>query len=126
MYGYTEDALVEQPAIELFRDTLGWESADLFRETFGEDGTEGRRSEREVVLVKRLRVALRRLNPDVPEAGLEQAVEQLTEERGLMSAVAANREVYELLKEGRDGHGERGRRGAARAGAFCGLGRAGE
>ena len=38
---YSEDALVEKPAIQLFGD-LGWETANLFYETFGGDGTVGR------------------------------------------------------------------------------------
>jgi len=41
MKDYTEDQLVEQPAIELFRE-LGWEAANCFYETYGSGGTLGR------------------------------------------------------------------------------------
>jgi len=34
---YTENNLVEQPAIELFAE-LGWETANCFYETFGPKG----------------------------------------------------------------------------------------
>lgn len=34
---YTEDALVEQPAIELFAK-IGWQTLDCFGETFGAEG----------------------------------------------------------------------------------------
>jgi type I restriction enzyme R subunit len=33
MRGYTEDELVEQPAVDLFR-TLGWETASAFDDFF--------------------------------------------------------------------------------------------
>ena len=38
---YTEDQLVEQPAIELFA-ALGWQTVEALEETFGRDGTLGR------------------------------------------------------------------------------------
>lgn len=96
---YSEDALVEQPAIELFSE-LGWDTANLYHETYGPDGTEGRETPREVVLVRRLRAALERLNPDLDRGTLDNAIEQLTEDRSAMLAVNANRAVYKLLKDG--------------------------
>ena len=100
---YNELYLVEQPSIALL-ESLGWTHADLFAETFGPAGTEGRLSEHEVILERRLRAALERLNPELPEAirreALDQAVEQLTQDRSKQIAVNANREFYRLLKEG--------------------------
>ncbi len=61
---YGELALVEAPAIDLFA-ALGWSTANLYTETFGKDGNEGRLSESEVILVRRLRTVLERLNPDL-------------------------------------------------------------
>jgi hypothetical protein len=54
MSGYSEDELIEQPAIELFGE-LGYEVARCFNETFGRGGTLGRENWGEVVLVGRLR-----------------------------------------------------------------------
>lgn len=45
--GLSEAELVENPAAELFAE-LGWDTANLFHETFGAHGTEGRGSRREV------------------------------------------------------------------------------
>lgn len=56
---YSEDSLVEQPAVELFND-LGWEIANCYQETFGANGTLGRETAAEVVLVSRLKPALER------------------------------------------------------------------
>ncbi len=59
MSDYSEDSLVEQPAIELFAE-LGWETANCFHEQMGAQGTLGRETRADVVLVPRLRAALRR------------------------------------------------------------------
>ena len=96
---YTEDALVEQPALALLGQ-LGWETADCFDETFGTEGTLGRETKSEVVLLSRLRPALEKLNPELPPEALNLAIEELLRDRSLMSVVEANHEVYDLLKDG--------------------------
>ena len=47
-----------------------------------------------------MRPALLKLNPDASPEAIDQAIEELTRDRSRMSLVAANREVYELLKNG--------------------------
>jgi len=97
--GLTEDELVEQPALQLLSQ-LGWEVASAFDEALGAAGTLGRDSQSEPMLGHRLQVALRTLNPGLPEAALEEAAERLVEDRSAMDRVRANREVYELLRVG--------------------------
>jgi type I restriction enzyme R subunit len=97
--GYSEDTLIEQPAIALF-SSLGWETLSCYDETYGRNGTLGRETRGDVVLVRRLLPALRRLNPDVSNGSLVLAVEELIRSRSAMSSVEANREVYRLLKDG--------------------------
>ncbi|MHB0935102.1 MAG: type I restriction endonuclease subunit R [Armatimonadota bacterium] len=96
---FSEDALIEQPAIALFSE-LGWETANCYHESFGPHGTLGRETKEEVVLVSRLRPALARLNPALPAEAIGLAVEELTRDRSSLQPVAANREVYRLLKDG--------------------------
>jgi type I restriction enzyme R subunit len=96
---YSEDQLVEQPAIGLFA-ALGWQTLSALEETFGVDGTLGRETKGEVVLASRLRAALCKFNPALPPEAISNAVDQLTRDRSAMSLEAANREVYQLLKEG--------------------------
>lgn len=96
---YTEDQLVEQPAIGLFV-SLGWQTLSAIDETFGPTGTMQRETKGEVVLVPRLRAALTRLNPTLPAEAVTAAVDELIRDRSAMSLEAANREVYQLLKEG--------------------------
>ena len=96
---YTEDALIEQPAIALLA-TLGWETQKCFAETFGTGGTLGRANRGEVVLTARLWPALARLNPHLPPAALGAALEEITRDRSVLTPARANCEVYELLKKG--------------------------
>jgi type I restriction enzyme R subunit len=97
---YSEDALIEQPAIEVFQE-LGWETANCFNEKCGgARSTLGRETRSEVVLTRRLRRALEELNSELPEEAISAAVEELTRDRSVMSLAAANREIYNLLREG--------------------------
>src|SRR5258708_28111118 len=97
--GFYEGAAVETPAIELF-GPLGWHHADLYQETFGSDGTEGRRTMREAVLPNRLWAVLQRLNPHLPPEALRDAAAEITRDRSAMLATDANAEIYGLLKNG--------------------------
>jgi len=97
---YNEDHLVEQPALALLAK-LGWQTTCGLEETFApEGGSLGRRDRREEVLVPRLRAALERLNPGQPAEAISAAIEELSRNRSAMGLVAANREVYRLLKDG--------------------------
>ena len=98
-HAYTEDQLVEQPAIGLFAD-LGWQTVSAMEETLGAAGTLGRETKGEVVLATRLRAALVRLNPALPAEAINNAIDEISRDRSAMLPEAANREVYRLLKEG--------------------------
>ncbi len=54
----------------------------------------------EVILTKRLRPVLEWFNPGLPDEALTLAIEELARDRSKMSPIAANREVYLLLKNG--------------------------
>lgn len=97
---YSEDALVERLAIELF-DKLKWSVQNCFNE-FDENGKSslGRETKADVVIVSKLKPVLRELNADVSETAIDEAIKILTADRSVMSMVAANREIYELLKSG--------------------------
>ena len=71
---YTEDHLVEEPAIQLFVG-LGWTTVSALEESFGQRGTLGRETSSEVVLVPKLRAALERLNPGLPSEAINFAVD---------------------------------------------------
>ena len=108
----SEDRLVQKTFADHLQDHLGWESVYAYNtETFGPEGTLGRKSEREAVLVRDLRAALERLNPDTPASAREQAVEKLTRMDFARSLLQHNREFYGFIRGGvpvewRDGSGE--------------------
>lgn len=97
----SEDRLVQQTFAEHLAKVLGWDSVYAYKtETFGPHGTLGRASEREVVLVRDLRAALERLNPDLPESAREQAVEKITRIDFARSLIQHNREFYGFIRGG--------------------------
>ena len=96
---YSEDLLVEQPAIDLLEE-MGWEALDCYDEFDQGISPLGRENRGEVVLTTRLRAALERLNPDASSEAIEGAIEELTRSRTAMSLVEANWEIYRLLKDG--------------------------
>ena len=95
---YTEDELVEQPAIALFEE-LGWDHIDAYHETLGPDGTLGRDNRSEVFLIGRLRQALERLNPQTPSEAIDDAVNEITKPRTAMHYARANAEIHALLRD---------------------------
>jgi type I restriction enzyme R subunit len=96
---YTEDALVEQPAISLFGE-MQWSSSNCYTETYGDSSTLGREHRGEVILKTKLFPSLQSLNPDAPTDALNIAFEELARDRSAMSMVAANQDVYRLLRDG--------------------------
>jgi type I restriction enzyme R subunit len=95
----SEDRLVEKPGLDLLVE-LGWTHADLFNEEPGPTNPTGRASFRDLVLPARLRTSLRKLNPSLADEALQQAELAFTADRSAMLPVAANREVYRLLRDG--------------------------
>lgn len=96
---FSEEALVERPAVELLAQ-LGWETVNAYHETLGAGGALGRDSRRDAILIHRLREALRRLNPTSSGTAVEDAITALTRDRSIMDPTRANREIYNLLRDG--------------------------
>ncbi len=96
---YTEDSLVEQPAIQLSAE-LGWETLSASDEVMGTEGTLGRETKSEVALAVRLRNVLMRLNLSLPPEAISAAVDELSRDRSAMLPAAANRELWALMRDG--------------------------
>ena len=97
---YSEEALVERPAIGLFNQ-LGWSVKNCFHE-FDDKGLSllGRDNKADVVLISRLKPVLQKINSDLPDVAIDEAIKVLIQDRSVMGMVSANREVYDLLKNG--------------------------
>lgn len=96
---YSEQELIELPAIEMLKK-LGWGHINALHETLGSSGTLGRENQSEIILQSHLRIAFKRLNPDLPPEAYTLAFEELTRDRSRLSMPAANREIYHLLRNG--------------------------
>ena len=97
----SEDRLVQATFASHLEKVLGWDSVYAWnQETFGPDGTIGRADTKEAVLVRDLREALERLNPDLPASAIDDAVRELTIYDVSRSMVQHNRDFYRLLRSG--------------------------
>jgi len=96
---YHESRLIEQTAIRLFEE-LGYETANCYDEWSSGTSTLGRETMSDVVLTARLRRALQRLNPNVPNEALDLAIEELARDRSTLNPANANHEVYKLIRQG--------------------------
>lgn len=96
----SEDLMVQVPALELLSE-LGWEWKDCFGEDHGPRAElSGRETLDEVVLISRLKPALKKLNRELPTTALDLAVEEISRDRSTLGMVEANHQIYKLLKEG--------------------------
>lgn len=94
MANYLSEDDIEQADIDLFINKLGY---DKHINASGHKLL-GRKSLKEVVLKERLYNKVKELNKALPEKAINDAVEKLTENRASMSAIQANKEVHEYLK----------------------------
>lgn len=90
---------LEQATMQLF-ESLGYEVINAYHEDFGNQSLLGRECVDEVVLVSRLRPALERFNPELPREAIEAAIAEISRDRSLMTMVAANEQIYRLLRDG--------------------------
>ena len=97
----SEDRLVQATFAEHLEQGLGWDSVYAWNdETFGPDGTLGRADTKEAVLMRDLREALERLNPELPASAIDYALRELTIYDVSRSMVQHNRDFYKLIRGG--------------------------
>lgn len=100
-YEYSEDSLVEQTAIDLFLNRLGWDTLLAYnKENFGEGSTLGRLNKKEVVLKRDFISKLKEFNPGLPEKAYEEAYQILTKENSSKSLAEINFEKHQLMRDG--------------------------
>lgn len=97
----SEDRLVQKTFAKHLQDQLGWDSVYAWNEeTFGPEGTLGRADTREIVLTRDLRVALERLNPQLPASVVTEAVQKMTRHDFTRSLLQHNQEFYSFIRDG--------------------------
>ena len=100
-YDYSENILVQESAGNLMRDELGWDVKFAYNtEILGENGTFGRKSYKEILLVRYFRAALKKLNPWISEAQILEAQTTLENHLSSASLMQINEEKYFLIRDG--------------------------
>jgi type I restriction enzyme R subunit len=98
---YSEDGLIEQTCIDIFKNQLHWEVANVFKgETFGVNGTIGRESEADIILKNRFYDAVTLLNPNLPKQAYDLAFETINSDDSTKGVAEINHEKHNYLKEG--------------------------
>lgn len=97
----TEDELVQKTTSDYLHDVLGWDAAYAYnQETYGPDGTFGRKDDRQVILPRFLKSALVALNPDLPDAAYTEALRVIEEYNASNSLLQINQEKYDIFLNG--------------------------
>jgi type I restriction enzyme R subunit len=101
MPNFISEDQIEQALVQKLQHLHGFDVLDCHTDN-AEDLNDGsnRACKRDVILVDRLREAALRLNPDIPREAIEGALEKLCERRQAMTLIAANQEIYGLLRDG--------------------------
>ena len=100
-YDYSENILVQGAAGDLLRDELGWDVVFAYNEEkLGTDGTLGRTSYKEILLMRYFRNALKDLNPWITDTQITEAEKRMTEHMSTASLIQINEEKYSYIRDG--------------------------
>jgi len=101
MPNFISEDQIEQALVQKLQHLHGFDALDCHTDSAEDlNDDSNRASKRDVILVDRVREAALRLNPDIPRAAIESALEKLCERRQAMTLIAANQEIYGLLRDG--------------------------
>ncbi|MHB9070232.1 MAG: type I restriction endonuclease subunit R [Sedimentisphaerales bacterium] len=117
MPNFISEDQIEKAAVALLKDKYGYRSLNCFTSDVEDlNDNSNRETKQEVVFLDILKQYVVKLNDSIPEAIIEQALEKLTSRRYAMSPILANKEVYDLIRngisveyEGKTGRTEQGR-----------------
>ncbi len=98
---YSENILVQNSAGNLLQDTLGWDVQFAYnKEVLGENGTFGRKSYKEIVLIRYLRAALFENNDWLTEEHCDSAIKTFLDYSSSSTLMQINRDKYSMLRDG--------------------------
>ena len=101
MPNFISEEQIERALVQKLQHLHGYDVLDCYTEDPEDlDDGSGRTHKREVLLLDRMREAVSALNPQLPASVIEGALERLCDRRQAMSPVAANQEIYTLLRDG--------------------------
>ncbi len=98
---YSENILIQESACNLLHNELGWNVQLAYNaEILGKDGTFGRESYHEVLLLRYFRKALKEFNPWINENQILEAQNLLENRISTSSLLQINEEKYFLIRDG--------------------------
>ncbi len=100
-YDYSENILVQESAGHLLEEELGWRVEIAYnKEILGDNGSFGRKSYKDILLVRYLKEALKRLNPWMTSALAEEAIKVFEHHLSTSSLMQINEEKYGYIRDG--------------------------
>lgn len=101
MPNFISEDQIEQALVQKLQHLHGFDTLNCYTVDAEDlsDGS-GRTHKRDVILADRVREAATRLNLTIPPAAIESALEKLFDRRQAMTLIAANQEIYSLLRDG--------------------------
>ena len=99
-YEFSENVLIQGAAGDLLAE-LGWDVAYAYNtEKLGENGSFGRKSYREILLTRYFRAALKKLNPWMTAAQVDEAQRTMENRLSTASLLQINEEKYRFIRDG--------------------------
>ena len=100
-YDYSENILVQESAGHLLEEELGWKVELAYNtEVLGESGSFGRKSYKDILLVRYFKEALEKLNPWMTPALIEDALKTFENHLSTSSLMQINEEKYFMIRDG--------------------------
>ena len=100
-YDYSENVMVRDGAGNLLKEELHWDVAYAHNEeVLGVNGTFGRESFEEVLLVKYLKKALLKFNSWITDSQIDEVLKALRSRLSTQSPLELNEEKYKLIRDG--------------------------
>ena len=100
-YDYSENFLVQESAGNLLHNELGWDVQTAYNtEVLGQNGTFGRESYKDILLLRYFHEALKKLNPWITDDQVSEAQKVLENRLSTSSLLQVNEEKYFLLRDG--------------------------
>ena len=101
MPNFISEDQIEKAAVALLTKTYGYRTVNCFTQDVENIADKSNRaSKQEVVFLDILKTYAVKLNKNIPEAVVEEAIEKLTARRYAMSPLLANKDVYGLIRNG--------------------------
>ena len=101
MPNFISEDQIEKAAVSLLKDKFGYRILNCFtQEADNLNDSSNRSSKQEVVFINILKEYAMKLNRNIPEPVVDEALSRLTAHRYAMSPILANKEVYGLIRDG--------------------------